>query len=172
MLLRWIVGLLICGVRVVHSFTGRVLLEATHPRLGQVRVFLLKQWTWDNVRSTLPEGYSKFNVDLIYNSRTLHALRALMSLTDEDTLEIGYVIKELWVPSPRALRDMTEAISRHQADLVYNYLSRYKVPELVRVLRGETINPLTAVDGTMEARGRCATMSESTGVASSGSLFS
>ena len=32
-------------VRVVHSFTGRVLLEASHPRLGQVRVFLLKQWT-------------------------------------------------------------------------------------------------------------------------------
>ena len=55
-------------------------------------------------------------------NRTLHALRALMSLTDEDTLEIGYVIKELRVPSPRALRDMTEAISRHQADLVYNYL--------------------------------------------------
>ena len=76
-------------VRVVHSFTGRVLFEATHPRLGQVRVFLLKQWTWDSVRSTLPEGHSKFNVDLIYNSRTLHALRALMSLTDEDTLEIG-----------------------------------------------------------------------------------
>ena len=76
-------------VRVVHSFTGRVLLEATHPRLGQVRVFLLKQWTWDTVRSTLPEGYSKFNVDLIYNNRTLHAFRALMSLTDEDTLEIG-----------------------------------------------------------------------------------
>ena len=130
-------------VKVVHSFTGRVLFEATHPRLGQVRVFLLKQWTWDSVRSTLPEGYSKFNVDLVYTSRTLHALRALMSLTDEDTLEIGYVIKELRVPSPRTLRDMTEAISRHQADLVYNFLSRYKVPELVRVLRGETINPFS-----------------------------
>ena len=38
---------------------------------------------------------------------------------------------------------MTEAISRHQADLVYNFLSRYKVPELVRVMRGETINPLS-----------------------------
>ena len=58
-----------------------------------------------------------------------------MSLTDEDTLEIGYVIKELRVPGPRARRDMTEAIARHQADLVYNYLSKYKVPELVRVIR-------------------------------------
>ena len=52
-------------VRVVHSITGRVLFEATHPRLGQVRVFLLKQWTWDKVRFTLPEGYSRFNVELI-----------------------------------------------------------------------------------------------------------
>ena len=111
-------------VRVVHSFTGRVLVEATHPRLGQVRVFLLKQWTWEKVRSSLPDGYSKFNVELIHNNRPLNAFRALMSLTDEDALEIGYVIKELRVPSPRARRDMTEAIARHQADLVYNYLSR------------------------------------------------
>ena len=130
-------------VRVVHSFTGRVLFEATHPRLGQVRVFLLKQWTWNSLRRTLPEGFSKFNIDLIYNGSTPHALRALMSLTDEDILVIGYVIKELRVPSPRTLRDMTEAISRHQADLVYNFLSRYKVPEVVRVLRGETISPLS-----------------------------
>ena len=86
-------------VRVVHSFTGRLLLEATHPRLGQVRVFLLKQWTWDKVRSSLPEGYSKFNVEFIHSDRTLNAFRALMSLTDEDALEIGYVIKELRVPS-------------------------------------------------------------------------
>ena len=86
-------------VRVVHSFTGRVLFEATHPRLGQVRVFLLKQWTWDSLRHTLPEGFSRFNVDLIYSSRTLHALCALTSLTDEDTLVIGYVIKELRVKS-------------------------------------------------------------------------
>ena len=33
--------------------------------LGQVRVFLLKPWTWDKVRFTLPEGYSRFNVELI-----------------------------------------------------------------------------------------------------------
>ena len=38
---------------------------------------------------------------------------------------------------------MTEAIARHQADLVYNYLSRYKVPEVVRVIRGETMSPLS-----------------------------
>ena len=50
--------------------------------------------------------------------------RALMSLTDEDTLEIGCMIKELRVPSPSARGDMTEAIARHQADLVYNYLSK------------------------------------------------
>ena len=130
-------------VRVVHSFTGRVLFEATHPRLGQVRVFLLKQWTWDQVRSSLPEGYSKFNVELIYNNRPLNAFRALMSLTDEDALEIGYVIKELRVPSPRARRDMTEAIARHQADLVY--LSKYKVPEVVSVIRGETMSPLSVL---------------------------
>ena len=53
----------------------------------------------------------------------LNAFRALMSLTNEDTLEIGYV-KELRVPGPRARRDMTEAIARHQADLVYGYLSK------------------------------------------------
>ena len=79
-------------VRVVHSITGRVLFEATHPRLGQVRVFLLKQWTWDKVRFSLPEGCSKFNVELILDNRTLDAFRALTSLTDEDSLEIGYVI--------------------------------------------------------------------------------
>ena len=136
-------------VRVVHSFTGRLLLEATHPRLGQVRVFFLKQWTWDKVRSSLPDGYSKFNVELIHNNRPLNAFRALMSLTDEDALEIGYVIKELRVPSPRARRDMTEAIARHQADLVYNYLSKYKVPELVRVIRGETMAPYRCCSGRL-----------------------
>ena len=108
-------------VRVVHSITGRVLFEAIHPRLGH-RVFLLKPWTWDKVRYSLPEGYSKFNVELILNNRTLDAFRALTSLTDEDSLEIGYVIKELRTPGPRARRDMTEAIARHQADLVYNCL--------------------------------------------------
>ena len=65
------------------------------------------------VRSSLPEGYSKFNVELIYDNRPLNAFPALMSLTDEDTLEIGYEIKELRVPSPRERRDMTEAIARH-----------------------------------------------------------
>ena len=74
----------------------------------------------------MPEGYCKFNVELIHENRPLNAFRALMSLTDEDTLEIGYVIKELRVPGPRARRDMTEAIARHQADLVYNYLSNIR----------------------------------------------
>ena len=130
-------------VRVVHSFTGRVVLEATHPRLWQVRVFLLRQWTWDAVRRSLPDGYCKFNVELFHNNRPLNAFRALMSLTDEDTLEIGYVIKELRVPGPRTRRAMTEAIARHQSDLVYSYLSRYKVPDVVRVVRGETISPVS-----------------------------
>ena len=66
-------------VRVVHSFTGRVLSEVTHPRLGQVRVFLLKEWTWDKLKGTMPAGYSKFNVELVHNNRTLDAFRALMS---------------------------------------------------------------------------------------------
>ena len=130
-------------VRVVHSFTGRVVLEATHPRLWQVRVFLLQQWTWDALKSSLPAGYCKFNVALIHDSRPLNAFRALMSLTDEDTLEIGYVLKELRLPGPRARRAMTEAIARHQADLVYGYLSKYKVPEDVRVIRGETMSPIS-----------------------------
>ena len=54
-------------------------------------MFLLKQWTWNSLRHTLPEGFSKFNIDLIYNGSTPHALRALISLTDEDILVIGYV---------------------------------------------------------------------------------
>ena len=94
-----------------------------------------------------------------------------MSLTDEDTLEIGYVIKELRVSSPRARRDMTEAIARHQADLVYNYLSRYKVPELVRVIRGDDEPPLAAASGALPGCGRCSSMSQSAGIASGGSLF-
>ena len=68
-------------VRVVHSFTGRVVLETTHPRLRQVRVFLLRQWTWDAIRRSLPEEYYKFNVELIYDNRPLNAFRALMSLS-------------------------------------------------------------------------------------------
>ena len=32
---------------------------------------------------------------------------------------------------------MTEAIARHETDLVHNYLSRYKIPEVLRVIRGE-----------------------------------
>ena len=130
-------------VRVVHSFTGRVVLEVTHPRLGQVRAFLLQQWTWDVVGSSLPDGYCKFNVELLHHNRPLNAFRALMSLTDEDTLEIGYVIKELRVPSPGTCRAVTEAIARHQSDLVYNYLSRYKVPDILRIIRGETISPVS-----------------------------
>ena len=130
-------------VRVVHSFTGRVVLEATHPRLWQVRVFLIKQWTWDAIRRSLPDGYSKFNVELIHDHRPLNAFRALMSITEEDTLEVGYVIKELRVPSPRTRRAMTEAIARHQSDLIYNFLCKYKVPDLVKVIRGETISPVS-----------------------------
>ena len=130
-------------VRVVHSFTGRVVLETTHPRLWQVRVFLLRQWTWDAIRRSLPEGYCKFNVELIHDNRPLNAFRALMSITDEDTLEVGYVIKELRVPSPRTRRAMTEAIARHQSDLIYTYLSKYRVPDVVKVISGETTSPVS-----------------------------
>ena len=130
-------------VRVVHSFTGRVVLEVTHHRLGQARAFLLQQWTWDVVGSSLPDGYCKFNVELVYHNRPLNAFRALMSLTDEDTLEVGYVIKELRAPSPGTRRAMTEAIARHQSDLVYNYLCKYKVPNMLRIVRGETISPVS-----------------------------
>ena len=56
-----------------------------------------------------------------------------MSLTEEEVLEVGCVIKELQTPSPRVRRDMTEVISRHQPELIWNYLSKYKVPELLRV---------------------------------------
>ena len=130
-------------VRVVHSFTGRVVLEATHPRLWQVRVFLLKQWTWDALRRSLPEGYSRFNVDLIHDRSPLNPFRALMSITEEDTLVVECVIKELRVPSPRTRRNMAEAIARHQSDLIYNFLCKYKVPDLVKVVRGETISPVS-----------------------------
>ena len=128
-------------VRVVHSFTGRVVLEATHPRLWLVRVFLLKQWTWDAIRRSLPDGYSRFNVELIHDLRPLDPFRTLMSVSEGDTLEVQYVIKELRVPSPRTRRAMTEAIARHQSDLIYNFLCKYRVPDLVRVIRGETISP-------------------------------
>ena len=70
----------------------------------------------------MPEGFSKFNVELIHNNRRLDAFRELMSLTNEDCLEIGSVIKELRAPGPRALRDMTEAISRFQAVSTIIYL--------------------------------------------------
>ena len=66
-----------------------------------------------------------------------------MSITDEDTLEVGYVIKELRVPSPRTRRAMTEAIARHQSDLIYTFLSKYRVPDVVKVIRGETISPVS-----------------------------
>ena len=88
-------------------------------------------------------GYCKFNVELIHDNQPLCAFRALMSITDEDTLEVGYVLKELRVPSPRTRRAMTEAIARHQSDLIYTFLSKYKVPDLVRVIRGETISPVS-----------------------------
>ena len=136
-------------VRVVHSFTGRVVLEATHPRLWQVRVFLVRQWTWDAIKRSLPAGYTRFNVDLIYDYRPLNPFRALMSITEEDTLEVEYVIKELRVPSPRTRRDIAEAISRHHADLIYELLCKYKVPELLKVMRGETISPVTLLLWTL-----------------------
>ena len=67
---------------------------------------------------------------------------------------------------------MTEAIARHQADLVYNYLSRYKVPELVRVIRGETMSPLSLLLWAfLPGCGRCSTMSPGAGVTSYGALF-
>ena len=66
-----------------------------------------------------------------------------MSLTEEEVLEVGCVIKELQTPSPRVRRDMTEAISRHQPELIWNYLSKYKVPKLLRVIRGEKMSPLS-----------------------------
>ena len=136
-------------VRVVHSFTGRVVLGATHPRLWQVRVFLVKQWTWNAIQRSLPEGYTRFNVDLIHDRRPLHPFRALMSITEEDVLELEYVIKELRVPSPRTRRDIAEAISRHQSDLIYELLCKYKVPELVKVMRGETISPVSLLLWTL-----------------------
>ena len=37
---------------------------------------------------------------------------------------------------------MREAISRHQSEFIWNYLSRYQVPEFFRVRRGEEISHL------------------------------
>ena len=74
----------------MHSFTGRVLFEASHPRLGTLRAFQLKCWTWDKLRTSLPDGYTLFKVDLVHNNRSIDAYQALMSLTDDEVLEVGY----------------------------------------------------------------------------------
>ena len=83
----------------------------------------------------MPDGYRLFNVDLILNNRPIDAFQALSNLTKEEVLEIRYVIKELEVPSPRARRAMTEAISRHQSALIGRYQCKYQVPELLKVRR-------------------------------------
>ena len=82
------------------------------------------------------------------------------------------MIKELLTPSPRVRRDMTEAISRHQADLVYNFLSKYKVPELVRVIkRRDNEPPFLIIVGAIPGRGGCAQMSTSTGITPGSSVL-
>ena len=49
----------------------------------------------------MPEEYTMFNIDLILNNRTVNDFTCLMSLTDEEVLDIGYVRKAL--PKPRQI---------------------------------------------------------------------
>ena len=129
-------------VRISHAFTGRLLFQRSHPRLGTVRVFVLKKWTWEELKQELPEHCTKFNVDLVLHNGPIDTFKCLMSLTEEAVLEVGYVIKELETPSPKICRALTEAISRHQSVLIWRYVCKYKVPKLLRVRRGETTSPL------------------------------
>ena len=49
-------------VRVLCARTGEFLYEPTHPRLEQIRLYVLKKWTWINGRVDLPEAHTLFSL--------------------------------------------------------------------------------------------------------------
>ena len=68
--------------------------------------------------------------------------RCLSSLTEEEVLEIGYVLRELRRPGAREWKAISEAIGNHQSGLIWRYLTRYQLPEVLRIQGGVIISPL------------------------------
>ena len=51
--------------------TGDVLYEPTHPRLDEIRLYVIKKWTWINGGVDLPEAQTLFSYFLKLHSSLL-----------------------------------------------------------------------------------------------------
>ena len=123
--------------------TGRFVYEPTHPWISRAHVFLVKKWTRIHSREDLPEDYTMFNIEFFLDHREVDDFCCLSDLATEATLELSCIFKTVPRPGARVCKSFGEAIGNHQPKLLYSLLSKYRMPSLLRVGRGEMVNPLT-----------------------------
>ena len=87
--------------------------------------------------------FTIFNIELCYRHRQVDDFCCLSSLTSEAMLDLTCVFKTLAKPGTRACKTLAEAISNYQPKRIWNMLSKYRVPPVLNLTRGETVSPLT-----------------------------
>ena len=80
--------------------------------------------------------------NLILSNHTLDDFGRLSSLTDEEVLEVGYVLRELRYPSARERGAIADALGNNHPQPPWRYLARFKVPALLPMQGRMTTSPL------------------------------
>ena len=122
--------------------TGEFLYEPTHPRLDQIRLYVLKKWTWINGRVDLPEAHTLFHLHFVVAQQPIDDFMCLGELTLGRSLDIMCVVKSPQKPDIRHRKSLEDAIGHHQRKRLWVLLNRYCLPSLLCDRPGELVNPL------------------------------
>ena len=120
-------------VRVLCALTGELLYEPTHPWLEQVRIHLLKKWTWINGRDDLPAAHTLFHLHFYVAQQPVDDFMCLGDLVSGLTLDILCEVKPPQKPGIRNGKSMADAIVQHQPKRLWELLSKYSLPSFCAI---------------------------------------
>lgn len=90
--------------------------EPSNPRLDQVRLFVLKKWTWINGRVDLPEAHTLFHLHFVAAQQPIDDFMCLGALTMGQSLDIMCVVKSPQKPDIRHRKSLEDAIGHLNAN--------------------------------------------------------
>ena len=124
------------------ALTGELIYEPTHPWLEQVRLHLLKKWTWINKGGYLPAALTVFYLHFEVGQQPMDDFQCLGTLMLGRPLDILCVVKAPQRPDIRHRKCLEDAIGQHQCQRSWSLLNRYCLPSMLRDQRGNLVNPL------------------------------
>ena len=139
-------------VRVLCALTGELIYEPTHPWLEQVRLHLLKKWTWINRGTHLPAALTLFYLHFEVEQQPMDDFQCLGDLMLGRPLDIQCFVKAPQRPDIRHRKCLEDAIGQLQGQRLWSLLTRYRLPSLLHDQRGNQVNPLMLALQSASAR--------------------